>query len=203
HGRQMSGRRLVDEQVWVTAQAEWVLRCADGRPFVLTGSSSGGILALATARRLEKSGQPPLGVALLDTYMPRADSPFTRFSAEMLGGMFDRESMFAHMDADRLSAMSWYIRMIGEWDPGDLSAPVLLVRPSQPPVTAVTEGPLQPGEWQSSWDGADSVVDVPGNHFTMMESHAATTAGALTTWIDTVLPPHTAGPGPNHRTEGA
>ncbi|MDC0773873.1 SDR family NAD(P)-dependent oxidoreductase [Streptomyces sp. HD] len=184
-------------------QAEWVLRCADGRPFVLTGSSSGGILALAAARHLEKSGHPPLGVALLDTYMPREDSPFTRFSAEMLGGMFDRESMFAHMDADRLSAMSWYIRMIGAWDPGELSAPVLLVRPSEPPVTVAEEGPLEPGEWQSSWDGAGSVVDVPGNHFTMMESHAATTAGALTTWIDAALPPHTAGRQPTDRTEGA
>ncbi|WUC39740.1 SDR family NAD(P)-dependent oxidoreductase [Streptomyces sp. NBC_00557] len=181
-------------------QAAWALRCADGRPFVLTGSSSGGVLALAAARHLQQAGRPPLGVALLDTYMPRADSPFTRFSAEMLAGMFDRESMFAAMDADRLSAMSWYINMIGEWDPGALSVPVLLVRPSEPPVT-VAEG--EPGEWQSSWDGADRVVDVPGNHFTMMESHAATTAGALTTWIDTVLPPYTAGREPAHRTEGA
>ncbi|GHE68813.1 hypothetical protein GCM10017771_92580 [Streptomyces capitiformicae] len=183
-------------------QAEWVLRCTDGRPFVLTGSSSGGILALAAARHLEKSGHPPLGVALLDTYMPRADSPFTRFSAEMLGGMFDRESMFAHMDADRLSAMAWYIRMIGEWDPDDLSAPVVLVRSTEPPVTAADSGLLRPADWQSSWDGAGSVVDVPGNHFTMMESHATTTAGALATWIDTVLP-HATGDEPADRPEGA
>ncbi|MBN0049014.1 SDR family NAD(P)-dependent oxidoreductase [Streptomyces actuosus] len=184
-------------------QAEWALRCADGRPFVLTGSSSGGVLALAAARHLEKAGQPPLGVALLDTYMPRADSPFTRFSAEMLAGMFDRESMFAAMDADRLSAMSWYIHMIGEWDPGALSVPVLLARPSEPPAGVAEQGPVEPGEWQSSWDGADHVVNVPGNHFTMMESHAATTAGALTSWIDTVLPPYAAGREPAHRTEGA
>ncbi|MGW7303546.1 type I polyketide synthase, partial [Streptomyces sp. NPDC054829] len=181
-------------------QAEWALRCAGERPFVLTGSSSGGVLALAAARYLEKEGRPPLGVALLDTYMPRADSPFTRFSQEMLAGMFDRESMFAAMDADRLSAMSWYINMIGEWDPGALSVPVVLVRPSEPPVT-VAGG--EPGEWRSSWEGADRAVDVPGNHFTMMESHATDTAGALTTWIDTVLPPYTAGREPAHRTEGA
>ncbi|MER7105548.1 type I polyketide synthase [Streptomyces humidus] len=185
------------------AQAEWVLRCADGRPFVLTGSSSGGILALAAARSLERSGHPPLGVALLDTYMPRADSPFTRFSAEMLGGMFDRESMFAHMDADRLSAMSWYIRMIGEWDPGALSVPVLLVRPGEPPVTVAGRPPLAPGEWQSSWEGADRVLEVPGNHFTMMESHAATTAAALADWVATALPSHTAGPAQARPTEGA
>jgi thioesterase domain-containing protein/acyl carrier protein len=184
-------------------QAEWVLRCTDGRPYVLTGSSSGGILALAAARHLEKSGRPPLGVALLDTYMPRADSPFTRFSAEMLSGMFDRESMFAHMDADRLSAMSWYIRMIGEWDPGALEAPVVLVRPSEPPVSLGQDGPVAPEEWQSAWDGAGTVVDVPGNHFTMMESHATATAGALTSWLDTVPPPNAADRAPAHRTEGA
>ncbi|MEU1518320.1 type I polyketide synthase [Streptomyces sp. NPDC005811] len=189
--------------VVAATQAEWVLRCADGRPFVLTGSSSGGILALAAARHLERAGHPPLAVVLLDTYMPRADSPFTRFSAQMLGGMFDRESMFAHMDTDRLSAMSWYIRMIGEWDPGELSAPVLLVRPAEPPVSPDGPEPLAPGEWQSSWEGADRVVDVPGNHFTMMESHAATTAGALADWIATVLPSHTAGPAPARPTEGA
>ncbi|GAB2920344.1 type I polyketide synthase [Streptomyces heilongjiangensis] len=183
------------------AQAEQVLRCADGRPFVLTGSSSGGVLALAAARHLEKSGHPPLGVALLDTYMPRADSPFTRFSAEMLGGMFDRESTFAHMDADRLSAMSWYIRMIGEWDPGELTAPVVLLRPSEPPVTLAAGTDSE--EWRSSWDGAGTVVDVPGNHFTMMESHAATTAGSLTAWIDTVLPPAAPAGRVTHRTEGA
>ncbi|WP_107122272.1 type I polyketide synthase [Streptomyces sp. DSM 15324] len=182
-------------------QAEWVLSCANGRPFVLTGSSSGGILALAAARHLAESGHPPLGVALLDTYMPRADSPFTRFSAEMLSGMFDRESMFAAMDTDRLSAMSWYIRMIGEWDPGALPVPVLLVRPAEPPVTGPT--PLAPGEWQSSWDGADGVLEVPGNHFTMMESHAATTAGALADWIATALPSHTAGRDAARPTEGA
>ncbi|WP_159052696.1 SDR family NAD(P)-dependent oxidoreductase, partial [Streptomyces bungoensis] len=184
-------------------QAEAALRCADGRPFVLTGSSSGGVLALAAARHLEETGRPPLGVALLDTYMPRADSPFTRFSAEMLSGMFDRESMFATMDADRLSAMSWYINMIGEWDPGELSVPVLLVRPSEPPATVAGRGPAEPEEWQSSWDGAGSVAQVPGNHFTMMESHAAATAGALTTWIDTVLPPYATGREAAHRTEGA
>jgi thioesterase domain-containing protein len=135
--------------------------------------------------------------------MPRADSPFTRFSGEMLAGMFDRESMFAHMDTDRLSAMSWYIRMIGEWDPDDLAAPVLLVRPSEPPVTVEQANPQDAGEWQSSWDGAGTVVDVPGNHFTMMESHAATTAGALTAWLDALPPQHAAGRQPAHRTEGA
>ncbi|WP_189135873.1 SDR family NAD(P)-dependent oxidoreductase [Wenjunlia tyrosinilytica] len=184
-------------------QADSVLRCADGKPFVLLGSSSGGILALAAARHLEKSGLRPLGVALLDTYMPRADSPFTRFSAQMLGGMFDRESMFAHMDTARLSAMSWYIRMVGEWAPDDLESPVVLVRPREAPVGVEQAGPLAPEDWQSSWDGAQTVAEVPGNHFTMMESHAATTAEAVVAWLGEVLPRHTADHLSEHRPGGA
>ncbi|MET7718436.1 SDR family NAD(P)-dependent oxidoreductase, partial [Streptomyces sp. NPDC005407] len=173
-------------EVVVRLQAEAVVRCAGDKPFVLVGSSSGGILALAVAHYLDKSGTPPAGVALLDTYLPREDSPFTRFAGEMIGGMFDRESMFAHMDADRLTAMSWYIRVVGAWSPDRLSCPVLLVRSSEPPVTVEQAGPLEPDEWQASWDGADTVAEVLGNHFTMMEAHAGSTAKTVTGWMDTI-----------------
>ncbi|MCF3172495.1 SDR family NAD(P)-dependent oxidoreductase [Streptomyces sioyaensis] len=168
----------------VRVQAEAVLRCADGGPFVLLGSSSGGILALAVAHYLEKAGTPPAGVALLDTYLPREDSPFTRFAGEMIGGMFDRESLFAHMDADRLTAMSWYIHVVGAWAPDRLSCPVLLVRSSEPPVSVEQAEELAAEEWQASWDGADTVADVPGNHFTMMEDHAGSTAKTVTAWME-------------------
>ncbi|MEU8784991.1 type I polyketide synthase [Streptomyces sp. NPDC048637] len=170
----------------VRLQAEAVVRCAGGAPFVLLGSSSGGILALAVAHYLEQSGTPPAGVALLDTYLPREDSPFTRFAGEMIGGMFDRESLFAHMDSDRLTAMSWYIHVVGAWSPDRLSCPVLFVRSSEPPVTVEQAGPLAPDEWQASWDGADTVADVPGNHFTMMEAHAGSTARTVAAWMDTI-----------------
>jgi len=184
-------------------QAEAVLRCADGKPFVLLGSSSGGILALAAARGLERAGAPLVAVVLLDTYMPGEDSPFIQFSGEMLGGMFDRESMFAYMDTDRLSAMSWYINIVGEWAPDDLTAPVLLVRPTEPPLTADRAGLSRPEEWQSSWDGATTVLDVTGNHFTMMESHAGTTADAVRTWLGAAAPGEPAVHLSGHRPEGA
>nr|CUW01177.1 Type I polyketide synthase [Streptomyces caniferus] len=167
----------------VRLQAEAVLRCADGNPVVLLGSSSGGILALAVAHHLEKAGTPPAGVALLDTYLPREDSPFTRFAGEMIGGMFERESLFAHMDSDRLTAMSWYLHIVGAWSPDPLSCPVLLARSSEPPVTAEQDGPLAPEEWQASWDAADTVTEVPGNHFTMMEDHAGSTAKTVAAWM--------------------
>ncbi|MEU6541153.1 type I polyketide synthase [Streptomyces sp. NPDC047000] len=163
--------------------AEVVTRTTGDTPPVLLGSSSGGVLALATARRLQERGTPAAAVVLLDTYMPRPDSPFLRFSQQMLGGMFDRESMFAHMDSDRLTAMSWYVAMIGEWEPDPLDTPVLLVRSSEPPVPEETTGPLTPEEWQASWHRAHTVLDVPGNHFTMMETHARTTASATDEWL--------------------
>ncbi|MFI0907725.1 type I polyketide synthase [Streptomyces sioyaensis] len=177
----------------VRVQAEAVLRCADGSPFVLLGSSSGGILALAVAHYLEKVGTPPAGVALLDTYLPREDSPFTRFAGEMIGGMFDRESLFAHMDADRLTAMSWYIHVVGGWAPDRLSCPVLLVRSSEPPVSVEQAGELAAEEWQASWDGADTVAEVPGNHFTMMEDHAGSTAKTVTAWMEALPGPRPQG----------
>ncbi len=99
----------------------------------------------------------------------------------MIGGMFDRESTFAHMDVNRLTGMSWYIRMIGEWSPEVGDIPVLLVRSSEPPLAEGAE--LSRDEWQTSWDGAGTVIDVPGNHFTMMESLAASTAQAVESWL--------------------
>ncbi|MGN5381740.1 alpha/beta fold hydrolase [Streptomyces lasalocidi] len=113
--------------------ADAVHRTVGDTPPVLLGSSSGGVLALSAARRMQERGAAPSAVVLLDTYMPRADSPFLRFSQQMLAGMFERESLFAHMDSDRLTAMSWYVAMIGEWEPGPLECPVLLVRSSEPP----------------------------------------------------------------------
>jgi thioesterase domain-containing protein/short-subunit dehydrogenase/acyl carrier protein len=165
-------------------QAASVLRVADGAPFVLLGSSSGGMLAHAAAEVLEERGTPPLAVVLLDSYLPREDSPLDRFRDELFGGMFDREEVFAPMDVARLSAMSWYFRLMAGWQPAKLSVPLLLVRSSEPPVD---DGRLAPEEWQTHWDTADFVVDVPGNHFTMVEDHAATTAETVRGWLGTTL----------------
>jgi len=39
------------------------------------------------------------------------------------------------------------------------------------------------GDWRSYWDLPHSVLDVPGNHFTMMEDQAAGTARAVDEWL--------------------
>ncbi|MFG2677189.1 SDR family NAD(P)-dependent oxidoreductase [Streptomyces sp. NPDC048445] len=148
-------------------------------PFALLGSSSGGVLAYATAARMEQEGRPPAGVVLLDTYVPGDDS-LGQFEDQLLGGMFEREAGFARMDAARLSAMSWYFNLLGGWRPGKLDSPVLLVRAGEP-MPGGEE--LAPERWQTGWSEADRVVDVPGNHFTMMENLADATAAAVESWI--------------------
>ncbi|MGC4808716.1 SDR family NAD(P)-dependent oxidoreductase [Micromonospora sp. DT233] len=148
-------------------------------PFALLGSSSGGVLAHATAARLDRDGPSAAGVALLDTYVPGDDS-LGQFEDQLLGGMFDREASFARMDAARLSAMSWYFNLLGDWTPPKLTAPVLLVRAGAP-MPGGEDLPAR--QWQTGWSEADEVVDVPGNHFTMMEDLAASTAGVVEEWL--------------------
>ncbi|MFI1018964.1 type I polyketide synthase [Streptomyces sp. NPDC020965] len=159
--------------------ARMVREQAQDGPFALLGSSSGGVLAYATAARLEEEGHAPSGVVLLDTYVPGDDS-LGQFEDQLLGGMFEREASFARMDAARLSAMSWYFNLLGGWAPEKLAAPVLLVRAGEP--MAGGEG-LPPERWQTGWSAADETVDVAGNHFTMMEDLAGSTARVVDDWL--------------------
>ncbi|MEZ0095634.1 acyl transferase domain-containing protein/D-arabinose 1-dehydrogenase-like Zn-dependent alcohol dehydrogenase/acyl carrier protein/thioesterase domain-containing protein [Streptacidiphilus sp. EB129] len=181
----LTGERLPDSwQTVVEVQARAVLELAAAGPVVLAGSSGGGLLAHAAATRLVELGAPPAGVVLLDTYPATEDSPLAKFQAELVDGMFDREHMFASLDASRLTAMSWYFDAFAGWTPKPLSVPTLLVRASEPIIEVGPEGPYQVHEWQTPWDTAHTVVDVPGNHFTMMEARAGSTARAVQEWID-------------------
>ncbi|EST21266.1 hypothetical protein N566_27610, partial [Streptomycetaceae bacterium MP113-05] len=167
------------EEALVELLARMVREQVGDEPYALLGSSSGGVLAYATAAHLDQTGRSPAGVVLLDTYVPGDDS-LGQFEDQLLGGMFEREEGFARMDSARLSAMSWYFNLLGGWAPGKLSAPVLLVRAGQP---VSGDDTLSPSDWQTSWSETDDVVDVPGNHFTMMEDLAGTTAGVVDDWL--------------------
>ncbi|MET7641841.1 SDR family NAD(P)-dependent oxidoreductase [Streptomyces sp. NPDC005438] len=175
-----SGQPLpATERALVELLARMVSEQVGDEPFALLGSSSGGVLAYAVAAHLDQLGRAPSGVVLLDTYVPGDDS-LGQFEDQLLGGMFEREENFARMDAARLSAMSWYFNLLGGWTPDKLSSPVLLVRAGQP---MSGDGDLKPEDWQTGWTEADDVVDVAGNHFTMMEDLAGTTAGVVDEWL--------------------
>ncbi|WP_052387096.1 type I polyketide synthase [Dactylosporangium aurantiacum] len=182
----LTGERLPATWETVTEmQAELVRECVGDRPAVLLGSSGGGLLAHAAASRLHELGSPAAGVVLLDTYPATEDSPLAKFQAELIDGMFDRQGLFTTLDSARLTAMSWYFDLFGGWRPAPLSTPTLLLRSSEPIVAAGPDGqPYARHEWQTSWQDADTAQDVPGNHFTMMEHHAGSTAQAVRQWVD-------------------
>ncbi|MFI1919551.1 type I polyketide synthase [Nocardia sp. NPDC020380] len=164
-------------------QAEEILEQVGGdRPLVLLGSSSGGIVAHGVAGQLEQRGVHPAAIVLLDTYLS-SDKAMTQFNNVLLQGMFDREEQAVPMDDARLTAMGKYFRLLDDYRPPLVSAPTLLVRASSP----LGESAPAVGDWRSSWPGAHTVVDVPGDHFSILEQHSATTAGAVSDWLESIL----------------
>ncbi|MFJ7212995.1 SDR family NAD(P)-dependent oxidoreductase [Amycolatopsis sp. NPDC098790] len=136
----------------------------DPRGQVLLGYSWGGVLALATANALEQRGVRPAGVVLLDTHVGEVDGLFER----VLRGLSERESLFGPFTGTRLSAMGQYLRLLGGHPAPETTAPVLFVRPEG-------SAGLRPG-WPT-------VLDVPGDHFTMVQEHAGDTAHAIEEWL--------------------
>ncbi|MET8698678.1 type I polyketide synthase [Kitasatospora sp. NPDC004723] len=163
-------------------QATTLLRELPGRTLVLAGSSSGGTLAHGVAAALERRGEGPAAVVLLDTYLSD-NQGITQFNDVLLGGMFAREDRAAPMDGTRLTAMGGYFRLLDDWKPPAVRAPLLLVRASTPLGRPSAEA----GDWRSSWAGADTVVDVPGDHFSIMEQHVASTGDTVADWLGTTL----------------
>ncbi|MEU9469082.1 type I polyketide synthase [Streptomyces avermitilis] len=158
---------------FVAAQAAAVLANADDEPFALLGRSAGGWVAHAVAEHLERAGAGPAAVVLIDTYPGNNGSDGPALSA-MTAGMLDRAARFAPAETDRLTAMAGYLELFSGWEPAALSAPTLFVR----------AGDGLPGtEPPTPWSLPHSEITVPGDHFTVLEDHARTTALAVHTWL--------------------
>ncbi|MFE4600435.1 SDR family NAD(P)-dependent oxidoreductase [Kitasatospora indigofera] len=128
---------------------------------VLVGRSLGGWLALATAGELERRGERPSAVVLIDGYPD--DLP------GVLTGMLDAGHQVQPVDDDRLVAMGRYLDLAGAPEP--VAAPVLLV------------GTGGKRSWPRLSTTVQEVLTVPGDHFTVLEEHSAATALAISTWL--------------------
>ncbi|MFI6072045.1 SDR family NAD(P)-dependent oxidoreductase [Actinoplanes sp. NPDC051343] len=153
-------------------------RAAGDRPYVLAGYSSGGLFAQAVAGRLEREGHGPQGVVLLDTYRIEDDDKEDVFG-RLAAGLLDAESAFGGFTAARLTGMSRYLDLMPAVPLDDIATPVLFVRPAELFYTPQDAEQV----WQADWDSAESVVTVPGNHFTLVEDDAASTAAAIESWL--------------------
>ncbi|MCI4065610.1 alpha/beta fold hydrolase [Micromonospora sp. R77] len=168
-----------DRSTVVDVQSALVAACVGDGPYVLVGASSGGVLAYDVAARQAAAGHPPAALVLIDTYPPTAvESPLNPFRDALVGGMYAREDALARMDFPRLTAMTWYFELFEGWEAGPPPVPTLLVRAASP-LPSVAAGT----DWRTSWPDAAAMVDVPGDHFTMLETHADTTAQAVRGWV--------------------
>ncbi|WP_337466368.1 type I polyketide synthase [Saccharopolyspora spinosa] len=168
-------------EVAVRTQAEAVLQEFAGGSFVLVGHSSGGWLAHEVAGELERRGVVPAGVVLLDTYIPGEITP--RFSVAMAHRTYEKLATFTDMQDVGITAMGGYFRMFTEWTPTPIGAPTLFVRTED--CVADPEGrPWTDDSWRPGWTLADATVQVPGDHFSMMDEHAGSTAQAVASWLD-------------------
>ncbi|WDO10557.1 type I polyketide synthase [Streptomyces murinus] len=157
----------------VTAQARAVRAAAADGPLVLLGRSAGGWVAHAVAERLESEGTGPAAVVLLDTYPPGHGDRARALSA-MTSDMLRRAAAFASAGTDRLTAMAGYFELFDGWKPAPLACPTLYVR---------AQDPLPGAEPAPPWSLPHAEITVPGDHFTMLEEHARTTAVAIHRWL--------------------
>ncbi|MFD5921215.1 type I polyketide synthase [Kitasatospora sp. NPDC127035] len=161
----------------VSAQAEAILAHTGGSPIALVGHSSGGMLAHAVAAELERAGAAVDALVLIDIYSHDVEA-LAGIQPVLSAGMIEREDGYVPMDDTRLTAMGGYVRLFHGWQPTPIRARTLLVRATEPMF-----GWSRDGDWRSSWTLPHSTVDTPGNHFSVMEEHAATTARAVDDWL--------------------
>ncbi len=146
--------------------ADTVRVAAAGRPAVLLGYSSGGLLAHAVAAQLEKQGVWPDAVVLLDSHVLDA------LPAGLLTRMTQEAGELVPLTDARLTAMGAYLRLLTDWQPSPVSARTLLVRPAEP-----LPGP--------DWPLAHGTLDAPGDHFTIIGEHARRTGELVRDWLVT------------------
>jgi hypothetical protein len=169
-------------EVLVEVLAEATVRCAQGKPFVLLGISIGGTLAHSVATHLELKDVHPAGVVLLDTYLP-ANVP-----QRLLDGVAYQVGMDSRFDKDRhdyndIIASSVYAVMFDEWEPQPLTAPTLVVRPTELVLGRPGSESLSIGEWRDHWPLKHVEIEVPGDHLSISNQNVRTTADSILDWL--------------------
>lgn len=161
--------------------------------FALSGYSSGGVLAYALCSHLSvKHQRNPLGVALIDTYLPSQianPSMNEGFSPNDTGKGLSREvirvaRMLNRLTATRLTAAATYAAIFQAWEPGRSMAPVLNIVAKDRIATVENLREERINRWRTAAaEAAYSVAEVPGDHFGMMSTSSEAIATEIHDWI--------------------
>ncbi|WP_049564047.1 type I polyketide synthase [Streptomyces sp. SBT349] len=175
------GRRAVPDSVaaLVRAHADTVDALSPGRPVVLVGFCAGGAVAHAVARYLASAGRPPAGVVLLDSHAGVLRRDDARALALMAAGAALPDELVEQFDDSLLIAGGGYARVLEDWRPEPSPVPALLLR-GRP--TAEMRRIDADRDWRPHWPLPHDVVDVPGDHYSLVHRDADTTAAAIRAW---------------------
>ncbi|MEX2981083.1 type I polyketide synthase [Streptomyces sp. C36] len=180
-----------DWQTLVDLHADTVRKHLGDRPYVVAGSSMGGCPAHSVAARLAATGTPPLGLVLIDTYHVTPDLESEPWLLALparipwqMGERFDTA-----VDDMSMAALGAYTRIARGWQPEPTDVPTLLLRATEPLPRPPGHGMPETGagERRTSWPLPHTSVDVPGDHWSMTEEHAHTTAETIRAWLGTRL----------------
>ncbi|MGW3819697.1 type I polyketide synthase [Streptomyces sp. NPDC005046] len=166
-----------DPDVVFRLHALTVRECAGGKPVVLLGYSSGGWIAHGVAAHLEAMGERPAAVVMVDSF-----SREVPFDHQVLNAMAQAQSQrldFMRSGGEQLTAMGRYMRLFDDWAAPQIAAPTLLVRASEPMLAGAGDGDGR----AAPPEHVDTIVEVTGNHYSMLEDHAGTTAAAVDSWL--------------------
>ncbi|WP_229878784.1 thioesterase domain-containing protein, partial [Streptomyces humidus] len=155
---------------------------ADG-PFVMLGRSGGGWIAHAVTRRLEELGVRPEALVLLDTYNGPEHTASKTMATKLVEQMLRRDGLFAEIDDARLTAMGAYTRFFMGWKPTSVETETVFLRAELPFDDELVGAFDTPEGWRATWDFPHVLINVPGDHFTMLEGRSDTTADALRAWL--------------------
>jgi hypothetical protein len=163
----------------VHERARAVRECADGRPYVLVGYSSGGWLAHALAEALLTADSAPTALVLLDCHVPGS------------AGLVDvQDAVFStgappSVTGAELTAMAHHFRLFDGWTPREIALPILHLRAVEP-----VGGRGRPErEWRAHWPTEHEALDVPGNHLGLLDEHAEPVGTAVRDWLASSISP--------------
>jgi acyl transferase domain-containing protein/NADPH:quinone reductase-like Zn-dependent oxidoreductase/thioesterase domain-containing protein/acyl carrier protein len=193
----MSGRRTVwglshpgygPGELLPIDRAAIIARCADcvqetaaGAPFALVGRSSGGWLAHALTKHLESIGRPPMGLVLIDSYRMREITP--RLQSALLDVWLRRFVRVFPTSDNELTGYGWYWNLFADWTPEPIATPTLFLRAMDPVPGIEHERTPSSDDWRASWNQPHTLVDVPGDHYTLVTEHAGSIAQVIDEWL--------------------